>query len=210
MLFRSDFAFKLISGSLAVLYLIFVFIGPSQGWILLVSIAGVAIMLIVMLLLLFSKKFLQMFSFVSRFPVLSKLYSVMTKMQENSGVIVRKTPHIIILLLLGWAARSMAWFFVAKSLGIVVHTPAPFPEFVFYFFLQPLLTMLEFIPSPTIAGLGLSEGGATLVFSLFGVPPAVATSFALITRFKTTLIHLPAIPEALGILGKKSLYEDLH
>ena len=78
----------------------------------------------------------------------------------------------------------------------------PFPEAVFYLFLQPLVTMLEFVPSPTIAGLGLSEGGSTLVFSFFGVGAAVAASFALLVRFKTTFVHLPAVPEAVRMHEK--------
>ena len=59
--------------------------------------------------------------------------------------------------------------------------------------------MLEFVPSTTIAGLGISEGASVLVFSLFGIEPATAMLFALLFRFKTTVIHLPVVPEALKI-----------
>jgi uncharacterized membrane protein YbhN (UPF0104 family) len=63
--------------------------------------------------------------------------------------------------------------------------------------------MIDFMPTPTIAGLGLSEGGTTLIFSLFGVSAPTAAIFALIVRFKTTFVHLPAVPGAINIMKKK-------
>jgi uncharacterized protein (TIRG00374 family) len=192
-----DFAFKVVAGGLAVLYIMAVFIGPEQGIVLIAGALVIGSLTVLMMLILFSGRFLRLFSFASSIPVVSKVYSVIVKMQESSHVVVKKTPHILALILVSWSFRSLSWYFAAKALGITV--PTPFPEVLFYFFLQPLLTMLEFVPSPTIAGLGLSEGGATLVFSLFGVLPAKAASFALLVRFKTTFLHLPAVPEALKV-----------
>jgi uncharacterized protein (TIRG00374 family) len=192
-----DFALKVVSGSVAILYILFVFVGPGQGWILIAGAFVISAIIAVMLLTLFSRRFLGLFGFAARIPVASKVYGAVVKMQDSSHVVVKRTPELLLLIALSWSFRSFSWYFAAKALGITV--PTPFPEPLFYFFLQPLLTMLEFIPSPTIAGLGLSEGGATLVFSLFGVQAATAATFALIVRFKTTFLHLPAIPEALRI-----------
>ena len=192
-----DFAFKLVAGSLAMFYVLFVFIGSDKGWILIGGAFVLAIIIGLMLLVLFSKSFLKMFSFIDGLPLLSKFYNVIVRMQENSHVVVKKTPHLLLLIFLSWFFRSISWYLVAKSVGITLQLG--FPEPVFYFFLQPLVTMLEFVPSPTIAGLGLSEGGTTLVFSLFGVLPAKATLFALLARFKTTFLHLSAVPEALAV-----------
>ncbi len=190
-----DFAFKVVSGSLAILYILFVFIGPGQGWMLIIGALVISAIVAVMLLTLFSRRFMELFRFAEKVPLVSKLYGTVLKMQDSSHIVVKRTPQILVLILISWACRSFSWYFAAKALGITVFTP--FPEFLFYFFLQPLLTMLEFVPSPTIAGLGLSEGGATLVFSLFGVAAAKAAVFALIVRFKTTFLHLPAVPEAM-------------
>lgn len=192
-----DFAFKVIVGGMGILYIISVFIGPEQGWVLLAGAAVISAVIIVMLLVLFSARFLSLFSFAGKLPVLARFYEVVLKMQESSHVVVNKTPHIVALIFVNWFFRSLSWYFAGKAVGITVDSG--FHEIVFYLFLQPLLTMLEFVPSPTIAGLGLSEGGATLVFSLFGVEPAKAAVFALLVRFKTTFLHLPAIPEALRI-----------
>ncbi len=190
-----DFAFKVVSGSLAIIYILFVFIGPQQGWMLILGALIISALVAMMLLTLFSRPFMMLFSFAERIPVVSKVYGTVLKMQDSSHIVVKRTPQILALILISWSFRSLSWYFAAKALGINVVTP--FPEYLFYFFLQPLLTMLEFVPSPTIAGLGLSEGGATLVFSLFSVAAAKAATFALIVRFKTTFLHLPAIPEAL-------------
>jgi uncharacterized protein (TIRG00374 family) len=192
-----DFAFKVLVGGLGVIYLMAVFIGRGQGIALLAGVLVIGLVVIMMMLILFSKAFLSLFSFSSRLPVLSRLYGVVERMQESSHIVVSRIPHLVALLIVSWTFRSLSWFFAAKSLGISV--PTPFPEVFFYFFLQPLLTMLEFVPSPTIAGLGLSEGGATLVFSLFGIPGAKAATFGLLVRFKTTFIHLPGVPETLRV-----------
>lgn len=194
-----DFIFKVVTGSIAILYIIFVFIGPGQGLVLIAGAFILSAIIVLMLLILFSKRFLSLFSFVKGIPFASKLYETTVRMQDSSHVVVRKTPHILALILVSWAFRSLSWYFAAKSAGISLDTG--FPEPLFYFFLQPLITMLEFVPSPTIAGLGLSEGGTTLVFSLFGVAGAQAATFALIVRFKSTLLHMLAIPEALRIPG---------
>jgi len=192
-----DFVLKVGAGSLALLYILFVFIGPEQGWVLILSAVGIMGIVAVMVLILFSRRFLSLFSFARGLPVVSRFYEVFVRMQESSHVVLKKTPHIIGLILVSWSFRSVSWYFVAKAVGITIATP--FPEVFFYFFLQPLLTMLEFIPSPTIAGLGLSEGGATLVFSLFGIVPAKAALFALLARFKSTVLHIVAVPESLKV-----------
>lgn len=195
-----DFVFKLIVGSIAIFYVLYVFIGPADGWLLLTGIILISVIIISMLLVLFSKRFLQLFSFAASIPLLSKIYGVVARMQDISHVVVGKTFQIIALILVSWNFKALSWYFAAKSVGISLELD--FPELVVYYFLQPLVTMLEFVPSPTIAGLGLSEGGSTLVFSLFGVLPAKAALFALVARFQSTLVHLIAVPEALKTIPK--------
>ena len=203
-----DFVLKLVAGTLAILYLLYHFIGPKDGWIIIMGSVVMSAIIAAMLLLLFSERFLRLFGFSERLPVASRVYGLFRRMQDNSHAVVKKTPELIALMLLSWSAKSISWYFVAKAVGITLNTE--FPEILFYFFLQPLVTMLEFIPSPTIAGLGLSEGGTTAVFSFFGVQAATAATFALLARFKTTFVHLPAVPEALATLraGDKDKVEQ--
>jgi uncharacterized protein (TIRG00374 family) len=193
-----DFGVKVTAGTVALLYLLYHFIGPGKGWIMIAGSVMLAAVIAVMMLLLFSERFLRMFSFSKRLPVAASAYGLFSRMQQNSHMVVKLTPQILVLIVFSWVAKAISWYFVAKSVGITVNTG--FPEPLFYLFLQPLVTILEFIPTPTIAGMGLSEGGTTAVFALFGIPVAAAATFALLVRFKTTFVHLPAVPEALATL----------
>ena len=195
-----DFALKLVVGTLGILYILHTFISAEDGWVIILGSLLMLPMMGTMILLLFSKRFLGLFAFMERIPLLSRAYLLFRRMQGNSHVVIDKTPHLIALMLCSWTAKAISWYFAAKAVGITIS--ADFPELLFYFFLQPLITMLEFMPSPTIAGLGLSEGGAALVLSLFGISGATAATFALLVRFKTTFVHLPAIPEAIEALHK--------
>lgn len=201
-----DFALKLIVGTLAVIYVLFKFIGPQDGWIIILGSIVMLGILSVMILMLFSQRFMSLFSFAEKIPIISKIYAMFVRMQKTSGVIIQKTPELLVLLIFTWSVKAISWYFVAKAVGITL-TGFEFPEILFYFFLQPLLTMLEFMPSPTIAGLGLSEGGSVLVYSFFGIAAAPASAFALLARFKTTIVHIIAVPEALEALkqGKEKL-----
>lgn len=192
-----EFAFKIVIGGLAILYILLVFIGPDQGIVLLAGIVGISFFVAMMLLILFSRRFLKLFSFAQDLPFVSRFYKVVMRMQNYSHVVIKKAPHIITLLLVSWAFRALCWHFIGKAVGITLDLE--FPELLFYFFLYPTISMLEFLPSPTIAGLGLSEGGVTLVFSLFGILPAKAALFALLVRFGTSALHAIAIPEALRV-----------
>ncbi|MFA5077761.1 MAG: lysylphosphatidylglycerol synthase transmembrane domain-containing protein [Candidatus Micrarchaeia archaeon] len=197
-----DFMAKVILGTIALFYLLNTYLKLQNGELLFLGAFAMLGMTAVMALLLFSKRFLSLFSFSKNLPFIgsfaSKILSLFEKAQQNSGVIIRKFPQLFILLLLSWSAKAISWYFVAKSLGITLQTP--FPEVLAYFFLQPLLTILEFIPSPTLAGLGLSEGGGVIIFGVLGIGAAKAASFVFLARVKTILVNSPAIWEALSVL----------
>ncbi len=192
-----DFAVKVVAGTAAVFYIVVYFLGVEDGWLLFAGSVVMGAIIATMLLMLFSKRFVKLFSFLERIPVASKLYSITVRMQDNSKTVIRKLPFIAKMIAFSWTFKSLSWYFAAKAVGI--NLDLGYYEILFYFFLQPLITMLEFIPSTTIAGLGLSEGASVLVFSFFGIGPVTAMLFALLVRFKTTFVHLPAVPEALKI-----------
>jgi len=189
-----DFALKVVAGSIAIIYLLMKFIEPEEGWIIILGSVIVAGITLLMILLLFSEKFLKVFSFSKSLPLVGSVYELFGRMQKNSHFIMKRTKELVLIVLIAWVTKAVSWYFVAKSVGITLDTE--FPEIFFYFFLQPLVTMLEFLPTPTIAGLGLSEGGSVLVFSLFGIDAGTALVFGLLARFKTTVVHLPAVPES--------------
>ena len=94
--------------------------------------------------------------------------------------------------------KAFSWYAVAKAVGMEV--VFEYPESVFYLFFQPLITMLEFVPTPTLAGMGFSEAGGVLALSFFGITAAKATAFMLVIRFNTVALHLPGIEEALKLI----------
>ncbi len=202
-----DFTLKLIAGTVALFYIAYHFLKIEEWWLLSIGVIAMIAAIAIMILTLFSKRFLNLFSFLEKIPFVSRFYAMMARMQEHAHVVTRKTKEIIVVIAFSWTFKAVSWYYAAKALGITVDTE--FPEVFFYFFLQPLITMLEFIPSTTIAGLGLSEGAATIVFPLFGVVAAKAISFALVVRFKTTLVHIIAVPEALKILKKNKFTQTL-
>ncbi|MBD3389948.1 flippase-like domain-containing protein [Candidatus Micrarchaeota archaeon] len=192
-----DFIFKILIGGIALLFLI-EYAMIENGWVMWAGVAGLSFVLLVMLLLMYSRHFLNFFSFSESWPFLGKLYSMFHRVQDHSGVVIKKTPILLFLLVVTWTLKALSWYAVAKALHITLSIP--YPEEVFYFFFQPLVTMLEFVPTPTLAGLGFSEAGGVLVLSLFGVTAAQATAFMLVARLKSTLVNLPGIEEALKLI----------
>ena len=192
-----DFMAKVILGTIALTYLLNVYLKMEHSEILFLGAVAMVAMTAVMVLLLFSKRFIRFFSFARHIPFADRILSLFEKAQQNSHVILHQFPKLFVLLLLSWTTKGISWFFVAKSLGITLDTP--FPEVFAYFFLQPLLTIFEFIPSPTLAGLGLSEGGGVLVFGVLGVGAAKAASFVFLARVKTIIVNLPSLKDALSL-----------
>jgi uncharacterized protein (TIRG00374 family) len=192
-----DFIFKIVVGGLAILFLL-EYAGIENGWIMYAGVAGLSFVLFIMLLLMYSRRFLNIFRFSESWPFIGKIYAMFHRVQDHSDVVIRKTPILILLLLITWAFKAMSWYAIAISLNMALDFP--YPQEAFYFFFQPLATMLEFVPTPTLAGLGFSEAGGVIILSLFGISAAQATAFMIVARFKTTLVNLPGIEEALKLI----------
>jgi len=204
-----EFALKIIAGAVAFWYLINYITNSGGNFEL--KIAGMLIgifvllsMVLFIILLLFSNSFLRRISFLKILPYGKEAYSMLLKMQKSSKAIKSLTPKITLLIFMTWTIKAFEWFFVAKSLNMQLNTQVP--DVIFFAFLQPLVTILQFVPTPTLAGMGLSEGGATVVLSLFGVPYYEGVAFALLTRAMNMLIDLTGIQGVLRVL-RKHLYK---
>lgn len=197
-----DFMFKIVVGGIALLYLLN-YAMVKDGWIMFAGLAGLALVLAVMVALLFSKRFLKLFSFAEKWPFFGKIYEIFRNTQLHSHVIIKKTPQLLLLLLCTWTLKAFSWLAVAKSVQMAVQWA--YPEPIFYFFFQPLVTILEFVPTPTLAGMGFSETGGVLILSLFGIGAAQATAFMLVARFKTMLVNLIGVEEALKLFKKHEI-----
>ncbi|MDD5096415.1 MAG: lysylphosphatidylglycerol synthase transmembrane domain-containing protein [Candidatus ainarchaeum sp.] len=199
-----DFIVKVGAGGVALFYLLSEVLKTDSGWIMYLGVFGISAMLAIMALLLYSKRFLGLFGFMGGWPVLGEVLAMFHRMQEHSGVVIRKAPEIIGLQAVTWSLKAFSWWAAAESVGI--HIDFPIHGALFFYFFQPLVTMLEFIPTPTLAGMGLSETGGALVLGLMGVPVAQATAFMLVVRFKTFAVNIPGYKYAMDALkgfGKK-------
>jgi len=194
-----DFITKVLGGSLGILLIVSKVAKIEDPTYLYSGVVVLTLMTTMMTLLMFSSRFLKFLKWLSFFlkhipfgdiillPV-SKLLNMVERMQSHAGVIIKEIWVIVAMIAIAWPAKALSWYFVAKSVGITIDSGMD--EFLFYLLFQPMLTILEFMPTPTLAGMGLSEGGAVLVLGLYGIGSAKAAAFALVARFKTTLLSL--------------------
>ncbi|MDO8553415.1 MAG: lysylphosphatidylglycerol synthase transmembrane domain-containing protein [Candidatus Micrarchaeota archaeon] len=193
-----DFALKAVAGTAAVIILLWKVTDEHNKPFLLVGSVVMSLGVATMLLLLFSERFLRLFTFSKKLPLVGGIYQLLESMQKNSHIIVKKTPELLVLLLFTWSAKAISWYFVGKALGITIDIGIP--ELAFYYLFQPLVTMLEFIPLPTLAGTGASEAGSAFIFAALGMNPATGAAFAFLARIKTTVVNMVAVPETLRML----------
>lgn len=199
-----EFAFKCITGALALWYIMELLAYRTAGearWLgMLLGVAAFLSMIIFMALLLFSKSFVKKLAFIRAFPYGKHAHTLLLDMQKNSKAVRKLIPHITAIFMLTWLIKSTEWLFLSKSVGMQINTMLP--ELVFFAFLHPLVTMLQFIPTPTIAGMGLSEGGTAVILSLFGVPPYESVAFALLARSMNLAVDLLGIKGAVKVINR--------
>ncbi len=197
-----DFLLKVTVGAIAFWYLLTYALGGSTQESVVLAVAfgifAIAMMILVMILSLFSPKFLHLMGFVKSLPFGEKLYLLVENIQHNSGSIKRHLGLIVGLLLLTWLFKAAAWYAIAQAVGISPNVP--FNALIFFAFLQPLVTILQFAPLPTFAGAGFSEAATVFVLLQFGVPAEAALVFALLTRGIMILVDSLGVKEAVGML----------
>src|SRR3989339_274460 len=108
-----DFALKLVAGTIAVFYIIYYFLKPEDSFSLLIGLPVISLVIVIMLLVLFSRRFLNFFSFVKKIPILGSMFALTERMQEKSHIVINKSPEIIIIMLTTWSFKSISWYFVA-------------------------------------------------------------------------------------------------
>ena len=196
-----EFMLKVCAGTIAVIY-IFYHLNLGEGSFagMLFGVVALAGMLAFGILLMFSKRFLLLLKPIEKLPFGKKAYSELARMQHNALVIKRLAWAIVILLAITWVLKGVEWFMLALSIGMEPETELH--PILFYMFLQPLITILQFIPTPTLAGMGLSEAGAVAVLSLFGVPLYTAAAYALLTRSLMIFVDLVGVHEARKVIRK--------
>jgi len=155
-------------------------------------------LVIVLLFLIIAAYFLIMYpgQVLQDFCQDNKYFKYVLDLGEQSRLIQKISPYIVLISFLGWILRGLEWYCIARSLTGV------FITLVDALLLNPLLTILSLIPI-TPAGLGIQEIGVVGLLGLLGVSVTAATAFAFLTRFIEILIDLIGLKSLFFIETKK-------
>lgn len=113
-------------------------------------------------------------------PLLNRLLVYVANMQVAARTIsVKKTLTAVVVGFLGWLPLGLQWYFLAQSLDLGL-------SFLDCLMMYQLVTALLFVPLPS--GLGVTEGGAGVVFSLLGLAAGEGVAFMLLVRANMVLV----------------------
>lgn len=146
------------------------------------------------------KIFLKMKFFPSFVKIQGEKAFRYAKQMQEASIKLKSKFHIIIAFTgISYTLRVLNWMILAYSLGIFIERNI-INEIFNYYLLQPLISLIEFVPLPSSAGTGLSESTAIFVFSKLGIGTAMAFAFALALRMQSIATSL--------LLGIKPLIES--
>ena len=175
---------------------------------LLVACAGIVAVLFAGLLV-FHPPFLDYFSFAERLPVFPQVFSFLRRMHVHSDKILSVKWGVIGLTMLTWFLKGTEWLLLSYALGISVTGSLP-SDLVFIMVFQAAITIIQFVPSPTLAGAGASEAAFAAVLLVFGIPFESSVAFGVLTRFTMIAVDSLSLPVIISYLHKHSLESSLE
>lgn len=196
-----DFLVKITAGSLALLYILLVVTKSTDSLVgAFLGILVIACFMVIGYLALFSKKFLSLLQLGKGLPLASVFLEKICLMQKHAVALKSYIPFMIGIMLFTWFLKGLEWYALAAALSMSVSTDIPLP--IFFMFLHSTVSILQFVPAPTLAGLGLSEAGAVALLALFHVSVPEATAFALMGRFVMIAVDSLGSFEASHVIRK--------
>ena len=189
-----EFILKVAGAVAAIIYLSF-YLNIEKNFIIYAGIGSVILLVVGILMLLISWNNEKMTSkFLVKIPFLNKFTENLSSFKDRSILIKDSLNIILILYTIGWIFAALQWYFLGKAIGIEI-------SFFIFFLLHPLITILMFVPlSP--AGLGLMEGGIILVFSFFGISPALGMVFSVLVRVSILVIDIIGLKTVISVSGR--------
>ncbi len=182
-----------VGGAFAAIVFISEIPGISNNIVISASIVALILLVAGILMLIVSWKNESISSkFIRKLPFFRNFTENLLSFKERSIGIKDSINAIIILYIIGWVFAALHWFYIGKAIGIEL-------SIFTFFLLHPLLSILMFVPV-SLAGLGLMEGGAIVVFSLFGISTAQALAFSILVRISILLVDLIGIKTVLSSL----------
>ena len=189
-----EFILKVAGAVAAIIYLSF-YLNIEKNFIIYAGIGSVILLFVGILMLLISWNNEKMTSkFLVKIPFLNKFTENLSSFKDRSILIKDSLNIILILYTIGWIFAALQWYFLGKAIGIEI-------SFFIFFLLHPLITILMFVPlSP--AGLGLMEGGIILVFSFFGISPALGMAFSVLVRVSILVVDIIGLKTVISVSGR--------
>ena len=199
-----EFAIKVICSSLLVLLIMNQFsIFSGQEWLVVLSLLMITCVIGFFLALLFHPTLLNRFSFIKKLGPAKKVFFLFQLMRDNSNIMVKKLPIILLLTLGSWFTKGVEWFLIAKAFGIVVMDP--WLDIGFFLLFHPFITFIHFLPLPTLAGTGTGEAAASGILALFGIPLGVGIAFGFLTRTMMIVVDLVGLFAIIPLIKKEKL-----
>lgn len=160
-------------------------------------------------LLLFYPPFLQKFSFLNSLPLIPKLISFLQLMHNHAKSVLDVKLEIILIGIASWIIKGLEWLLLAWALGIFVGGDWVSSLFFMMVF-QAAITILQFLPLPTVAGAGASEAGFAAILYVFGVTPEAAVSFGLLTRLIMIIVDSFSLPVIMAYIKTHTIDETFR
>ncbi len=160
-------------------------------------------------LFVFHPPFLAYFSFAERFPLVPTLFSFLRRMHVHSGRILALKWGVMGITLVTWLLKGVEWLCLSHALGISITGSLP-SDLVFMMIFQAAITIIQFIPTPTLAGAGASEAAFAAVLLPFGVPFESSVAFGFLTRLTMIAIDSLSLPVIVSYLHKHSMESILE
>ncbi|MBI5227931.1 flippase-like domain-containing protein [Candidatus Micrarchaeota archaeon] len=202
-----DFLIKVFSA-----FVLFLIITQKTGFTnifyTIILLVGFLIGVIAAALLVFYPPFMKMVSFLRIIPFMPRIFDFLSKMQLHSEAVLKIKGKILLITLISWLLKATEWFFLSRAIGLSFSNNDVVLDFAFMMVFQAAITIIQFLPIPTVAGAGASEAGFVAILVLFNVPFAVSATFALLTRFSMLFVDLFSIPVLLDYLHKNTLDFD--
>ena len=133
-------------------------------------------------------------------PYVRDVCDFISLLQTYKAKVKKIFPAIFLFSVAIFLTKGVEWWFYGQALGVAF--ASALPQFLIFLLLQPLVTIFQFVPIPTVAGLGLSEAGAVASMSMLGVPVDLAIVYALLIRAGTSLVNALGIFQVLPFIFK--------
>jgi uncharacterized protein (TIRG00374 family) len=203
-----DFMIKVTSAAI-LLYLIISMVGGGDiimNAIVLVVFAGG---IISAAMLVFYPPLLKILSPFESLPFVPRVFNFIRKMHLHSHKVLAVKWKIAIITAVCWFLKGLEWFLLSKAVGIQLSGDI-INDLLFMMVFQAALTIIQFLPIPTLAGAGASEAGFAAALLPFGVPLETAVTFGFLTRIVMICVDALSLPVIVEYLHKHSLESSLE